>query len=46
MLGHARGARIELDVPVGTDFNVDGELVRHGPATFTAEAGAFRLVVG
>jgi diacylglycerol kinase (ATP) len=45
-IGHARGASIELDAPANAEFNVDGELVRHGPATFTAEAGAFRLVVG
>ena len=45
-IGHARGARIELDAPADAEFNVDGELVRHGSATFTVEAGAFRLVVG
>jgi diacylglycerol kinase (ATP) len=45
-VSHDRGARIELDAPAGAAFNVDGELVRHGPARFTAEAGAFRLVVG
>ena len=35
-----------VEVPDGTDFNVDGELVTTGEAHFTAVKGAFRLVVG
>jgi diacylglycerol kinase (ATP) len=36
----------EVLVPDGTTFNVDGELAVLGPARFTAQARAFRLVVG
>jgi diacylglycerol kinase family enzyme len=43
---HVRGGALELDVPEGTDFNVDGEILTHGPARFTVQADAFRLVVG
>lgn len=45
-VGSWRCRRIELDVPPGTPFNVDGEVVEAGPATFTVEAGALELVVG
>jgi diacylglycerol kinase family enzyme len=41
---HASCAVAEVRVPPGTPFNVDGELVRFGPARFEARAGAFRLV--
>jgi diacylglycerol kinase (ATP) len=41
----ARCGSVELRVPPGTDFNVDGELVPFGPAGFTAQPAAFRLVV-
>ena len=43
---HARGARIELAAPEGAAYNVDGELVRRGSASFAVEARAFELVVG
>jgi diacylglycerol kinase (ATP) len=43
---HARCDEVEVQVPDGTCFNVDGELVTEGEARFTARAGAFRLVVG
>jgi diacylglycerol kinase family enzyme len=43
---HVRGGELELEVPEGTDFNVDGEILRHGPARFTVQPDAFRLVVG
>jgi diacylglycerol kinase (ATP) len=36
----------EVRVAAGTPFNVDGEVVRVGPARFTAQKRAFRLVVG
>jgi diacylglycerol kinase (ATP) len=36
----------EVRVPDGTRFNVDGEVVEAGSARFTAQARAFRLVVG
>jgi diacylglycerol kinase (ATP) len=43
---HARCDQAEVQVPDGTCFNVDGELVREGEARFKAVRGAFRLVVG
>jgi diacylglycerol kinase (ATP) len=43
---HDRGTRVELDAPAGAAFNVDGELVRHGPAAFSVRGRAFELVVG
>ena len=44
---HACGTAIELDVPPGTPFNVDGEVVEAGGRTcFTVGGGAFALVVG
>ena len=42
----AAARRIELEVPAATDFNVDGEVVESGPATFEVEAAAVELVVG
>jgi diacylglycerol kinase (ATP) len=36
----------EVRVPDGTRFNVDGEVVEAGSARFTAQARAFRLIVG
>lgn len=41
-----RGRRIELDAPPETAYNVDGEVVEAGSATFTATENAFELVVG
>ncbi len=41
-----RGRRIDLDVPAGTDFNVDGELVQSGSSSFRVDPGAVELVVG
>ena len=38
--------RAEVQVPDGTCFNVDGELVSEGEARFTVAKHAFRLVVG
>jgi diacylglycerol kinase family enzyme len=43
---HARGHVIEIDLPPGTAFNVDGELVDDGMQRVTVERGAFALVVG
>jgi len=42
----AQGGTVELELPPGTELNVDGELVESGPATATIEPGAFELVVG
>jgi diacylglycerol kinase family enzyme len=43
---HASCTTAEVEVPAGTDFNVDGELVSIGPARFTVQPDAFRLVAG
>lgn len=42
---YARAPVLDVDVPEGTRFNVDGEVLRLGPTRFTVEPGAFRLVV-
>jgi diacylglycerol kinase (ATP) len=42
----ARCFQALLEVPQGTEFNVDGEVVRSGPASFRGQAKAFALVVG
>jgi diacylglycerol kinase (ATP) len=41
----ARAPVLEIDVPDGTPFNVDGEVLRLGATRFTVERGAVRLVV-
>ena len=43
---HRRCDRVEVQVPDGTRFNVDGELLTEGDARFRAVRGAFRLVIG
>jgi diacylglycerol kinase family enzyme len=43
---HARGRSAEVEAPQETTFNVDGELVPAGSASFGVERDAFRLVVG
>jgi diacylglycerol kinase (ATP) len=43
---HARAKRIEVHVPAGTHWNVDGEVCGLEPATFEAEPGAVAVVVG
>ena len=43
---HARCEHATLQVPDGTGFNVDGELLTAGEARFSAVKEAFRLVVG
>jgi YegS/Rv2252/BmrU family lipid kinase len=43
---HKRCGNVTVQVPDGTRFNVDGELVTTGDARFTAAKDAFRLVVG
>jgi YegS/Rv2252/BmrU family lipid kinase len=41
-----RGARIELEVPHRTGFNVDGEVVESGPVDFTIDPRSLEVVVG
>lgn len=41
-----RCPRASVRVPAGTAFNVDGEVVRSGPAEFRVEPRAFELVTG
>jgi diacylglycerol kinase (ATP) len=43
---HARCQRAHVQVPEGTRFNVDGELVTERDAHFTAVTSAFGLVIG
>jgi len=43
---HVHCDHVEVQVPDGSRFNVDGELVTAGDARFRAVKGAFRLVVG
>ena len=43
---HRRGTELEVHVPAGTTFNVDGEVVEtDGPVRFTVRPGAFALLV-
>jgi diacylglycerol kinase family enzyme len=42
---HHRGAVVEVGVPPGTPFNVDGEIREEGLDRITVEARAFALVV-
>lgn len=44
-VAHARAHRIEVHVPVGTRWNVDGEVCTLQPASFAAERGAIDVVV-
>lgn len=43
---HASCTTADVEVPDGTPFNVDGELVDIGPARFSVQPKAFRLVAG
>ena len=45
-VSHARGHVIEVDLPPGTEFNVDGEVRDDGMQRITVEHRAFELVVG
>lgn len=42
---HHRGHEIEVDLPAGAEFNVDGDLRRFDPARFTLADGGFEVVV-
>jgi diacylglycerol kinase family enzyme len=41
----SRGREIEVAVPAGTAFNVDGELIESGRAVFRAAANRVRVLV-
>jgi len=41
-----RGADISLEVPAGTGFNVDGEVVEAGPVSFGVDPEPLEVVVG
>jgi diacylglycerol kinase (ATP) len=43
---HVRGHVVQIDVPPGTEFNVDGELHERGLEHVTVRGAAFALVVG
>lgn len=42
---HARGTVVEVDLPAGTEFNVDGEVHDSGMERITVEHRAYELVV-
>jgi diacylglycerol kinase family enzyme len=42
---HGRGRVVEVDLPRGTEINVDGEVRRGGLERVTVQPGAFRLVL-
>ena len=43
---HARGTVVEVELPPGTEFNVDGEVHDRGMERVTVEHRAYELVVG
>jgi diacylglycerol kinase (ATP) len=43
---HARGAVVEVELPPGTEFNVDGEVHDSGMERITVKRHAYELVVG
>ena len=43
---HARGTVVEVGLPPGTEFNVDGEVRDRGMEHITVERHAYQLVVG
>ena len=43
---HARGTVVEVELPPGTEFNVDGEVRDQGMERITVEHHAYDLVVG
>src|SRR4051812_43388855 len=43
---HARGTVVEVDLPAGTEFNVDGEVHDSGMERITVEHRAYELVIG
>jgi hypothetical protein len=43
---HARGTVVEVDLPAGTEFNVDGEVHDAGMERITVEHRAYELVIG
>jgi diacylglycerol kinase (ATP) len=42
---HARARRVDIRTAPDTEFNVDGEICRLHPATFTVQPGGVRVVV-
>jgi len=42
---HWRAHDVTIDVPAGTEFNVDGEICRLEPATFTVQPGGVQVIV-
>ncbi len=43
---HARGTVVEVALPPGTEFNVDGEVCDEGMQRITVEHSAYELVIG
>jgi YegS/Rv2252/BmrU family lipid kinase len=42
---HARAHRVEVEVPDGTEFNIDGEICQLRPTVFSAQHGGVRVIV-
>jgi diacylglycerol kinase (ATP) len=42
---HARARHVELDVPPGTEFNIDGEICELRPAVFSVRPGGVEVIV-
>jgi diacylglycerol kinase family enzyme len=42
---HLRGRHVEMDVPAGTEFNVDGEICPLQPVVFDVDEGGVNVVV-
>jgi YegS/Rv2252/BmrU family lipid kinase len=42
---HARARRVDIETAAGTEFNVDGEICRLHPTTFTVQPGGVRVII-
>jgi diacylglycerol kinase (ATP) len=42
---HARAHRVEIEVPEGTEFNIDGEICRLRPTTFGVQPGGVKVII-
>jgi YegS/Rv2252/BmrU family lipid kinase len=42
---HARARRVDIDVPTGTEFNIDGEICELRPAAFRVQPGGVEVIV-
>jgi diacylglycerol kinase (ATP) len=42
---HARAHRVEIEVPEGTEFNIDGEICDLRPTTFGVQPGGVKVII-